>query len=58
MDSGDHLHSGVVAVAWVTVAAVVGFNVWRLIAAKAASSNNGTISAVGRAAGALVHFGG
>lgn len=58
MESGDHLHSGVVAFVWVTVAAVVGINLWRLVAAKAVTSSNGVISSTGRAAGALVHFGG
>lgn len=58
MDSGDHLHSGVVAVLWVTVAAVVGINLWRLAAAKAVSSGNPALQSAGKAAGALVHFGG
>lgn len=58
VDSGDHLHSGVVAFVWVTVAAVVGMNLWRIVAAKAVTSNNSTVAGIGRAAGALVQFGG
>ncbi len=58
MDSGDHLHSGVVAVLWVTVAAVVGINLWRLSASKLVTSSSPGVASFGKAMGALVHFGG
>ena len=58
MDDSDHLHNGIVSFAYITLAAIVGLNLWRLAAAKLVTSGNPTVAALGRAAGALVQFGG
>lgn len=58
MESGDHLHTGIVNAVYITIIAVVGLNLWRLVAARAVTSSNPTVASIGRSAGALVHFGG
>jgi hypothetical protein len=42
---------------YITIVAVVGLNLWRLAAAKLVTSSNPTLAGIGRATGALVHFG-
>jgi hypothetical protein len=51
----QHTHTGVIAFVYVTVAAIVGLNLVRLGAAMLAS--NAKTETVGKALGALVHFG-
>ena len=51
----QHTHTGVIAFAYVTVAAIVGLNLVRIGAAML--TNNPKTETVGKAIGALVHFG-
>jgi hypothetical protein len=51
----QHTHSGLLAFAYVTVAAIVGLNLVRLSAAWLAK--NPKSEPIGNALGALVHFG-
>lgn len=51
----QHTHTGVIAFAYVTVAAIVGLNLVRLAAAKL--TENPSTATAGKALGALVHFG-
>jgi hypothetical protein len=53
-----HLHTGIGAVVFVTVAAIVGFNVVRIGAAMAAKSQNSAVAKIGKSVGATVTFGG
>lgn len=54
---GEHLHSGIEDVIFVTIAAIVGFNVVRLSAAWLVQ-RGGTAEKVGSVMGGLVRFGG
>jgi len=51
----QHTHNGLIAFAYVTVAAIIGLNLVRLGAAWL--SDNPKTEPVGKALGALVHFG-
>ena len=51
-----HVHSGIGAIVFVTVAAIVGINVVRIIAAQIAATQSG--AKIGKAIGATVTFGG
>lgn len=53
-----HFHGGFAAFVTVTLYAIVGMNLVRLGAAKAADSDNKTLQNVGRTVGSLVTFGG
>lgn len=53
-----HVHTGLSAIVFVTVAAIVGINVVRLVAAKAAKSDTSALAKAGKAVGATVTFGG
>ena len=57
MESGDHIHTGIVNAIYITLVAIVGLNLWQLASAKLALSGNPTVASIGRASGALVHFG-
>jgi hypothetical protein len=52
----DHIHTGFVTVAFVTVAAIVGINVVRFVAAQLATRD--ATAKLGKALGATVTFGG
>jgi hypothetical protein len=52
----QHVHTGVMAVLFAGVSAVVVINVTRIVAAKAASSDRPGLQTVGKAVGALVTF--
>jgi hypothetical protein len=52
-----HVHTGVIAVAFAGVSAIIVINLVRLAAARLTASGNPTISSVGASVGALVHWG-
>lgn len=51
----QHTHTGPISFVYVTVAAIVGLNIIRIVAAKL--TENPSTETAGRALGALVHFG-
>lgn len=53
-----HFHGGFAAFLTVTLYAIIGMNLTRLAAAKAADSENATLQNIGRTVGSLVTFGG
>jgi len=52
----QHVHTGVMAVLFAGISAVVVINVTRIVAAKAATSDRPGVQTVGKAVGALVTF--
>ncbi|MHB8674584.1 MAG: hypothetical protein ACYDAK_13030 [Candidatus Limnocylindrales bacterium] len=52
------MHTGIGAVVFVTVAAIIGFNVVRIGAAMLAKQSNPLAAKTGKALGATVTFGG
>lgn len=53
-----HVHTGIGAVVFVTVAAIIGLNVVRIAAAFAAKSQTPAVAKIGKSVGATVTFGG
>lgn len=53
-----HVHTGIGAIVFVTVAAIVGLNVVRFSAALAAKSQTPFVAKLGKSVGATVTFGG
>jgi hypothetical protein len=53
----DHLHTGPVQLGVTALAVLLLLNLWRIVAAWAASQSNPLVNRAGTAAGALVHFG-
>ena len=52
----DHFHHDLISVGWITLSAIAGINVWRIIAAWLAGRNVALLQTLGTAMGSLSTF--